>query len=450
MEHDRQQIGGLPINSARPEMSRDSQATIGQDIHQVIRSLSPLMERPPSLSLSSLWRSRGMLPHSSDQAVHLHRLTHHIPHSVQFGSSNGTQNYENIIFSPTSSTSSTSTDARSEFVVSMEHETVPLRVNRENSVSGNRTSPSSPTSSNDEGQHDVLRQSPELRAAISLIEKYMPFLLILLAKLIYDHKIGILVMFGLLITFVHANSVIKREVGKQAKRTVSSLLAVIINLLTCIFFIYYVFDSEKLYNCLLFLSPYQKHSPTLSDLLWVVYVTDSIIKLFTIVCKATVVALPSNVLQFQKRGKFYLFIEQTSQTIRAITPISPWIIYLLEAYEGVSKLVGMILCAAYVVAKGNQIIRRFREWKLAFAKLVQSVTYGSVPSKEQIEQTGNMCPICQDGFRQPTMLLCKHIFCEECVSMWFDRERTCPMCRTQIADDPTWRDGATAFFLQLF
>ena len=33
---------------------------------------------------------------------------------------------------------------------------------------------------------------------------------------------------------------------------------------------------------------------------------------------------------------------------------------------------------------------------------------------------------------------------------WFDRERTCPMCRAQVTDDPEWRDGATSFFIQLY
>jgi hypothetical protein len=30
------------------------------------------------------------------------------------------------------------------------------------------------------------------------------------------------------------------------------------------------------------------------------------------------------------------------------------------------------------------------------------------------------------------MLQCKHIFCEDCVSTWFDRDTTCPMCRAKV------------------
>lgn len=61
-----------------------------------------------------------------------------------------------------------------------------------------------------------------------------------------------------------------------------------------------------------------------------------------------------------------------------------------------------------------------------------------------------MCPICHDGYRKPTFLPCKHIFCEDCLAMWLDRERTCPMCRSTVAEDPKWKDGSTTYLVQLF
>lgn len=48
------------------------------------------------------------------------------------------------------------------------------------------------------------------------------------------------------------------------------------------------------------------------------------------------------------------------------------------------------------------------------------------------------------------MLECHHIFCELCVGTWFDREQTCPLCRAKVVDDPSWRDGSTTFFVQLY
>ena len=58
--------------------------------------------------------------------------------------------------------------------------------------------------------------------------------------------------------------------------------------------------------------------------------------------------------------------------------------------------------------------------------------YGLSPSHDELKATGGTCPICHDNLSDPTKLHCKHIFCEECVTTWFDREKTCPMCGAQV------------------
>ena len=48
-------------------------------------------------------------------------------------------------------------------------------------------------------------------------------------------------------------------------------------------------------------------------------------------------------------------------------------------------------------------------------------SFGRSPSPEQLKASGSggSCPICYDDYRSPTLLHCKHIFCEEClVSQW--------------------------------
>ena len=44
-------------------------------------------------------------------------------------------------------------------------------------------------------------------------------------------------------------------------------------------------------------------------------------------------------------------------------------------------------------------------------------SFGRSPSPEQLKASGSggSCPICYDDFRSPTLLHCKHIFCEECL-----------------------------------
>jgi len=64
---------------------------------------------------------------------------------------------------------------------------------------------------------------------------------------------GILIFIGLFITFSHANAVVKREIAKQSRRSLTSLLLIVCNLLACILFIYYLFQNEKLYLRYLFI-----------------------------------------------------------------------------------------------------------------------------------------------------------------------------------------------------
>lgn len=72
------------------------------------------------------------------------------------------------------------------------------------------------------------------------------------------------------------------------------------------------------------------------------------------------------------------------------------------------------------------------------------------PNKDQLQTAGGQCPICHDEYADPVLLQCRHIFCEACVALWFDREQTCPLCRAKVVDDPAWRDGSTTLFAQLF
>ncbi|KAL0003562.1 hypothetical protein SO802_017343, partial [Lithocarpus litseifolius] len=68
--------------------------------------------------------------------------------------------------------------------------------------------------------------------------------------------------------------------------------------------------------------------------------------------------------------------------------------------------------------------------------------HGSYATSEKVN--GPETSICQEKMHAPVQLCCKHIFCEDCVSEWFERERTCPLCMALIksADLRAFRDGS--------
>ncbi|KAH6626934.1 SNF2 family N-terminal domain-containing protein [Chaetomium sp. MPI-SDFR-AT-0129] len=54
--------------------------------------------------------------------------------------------------------------------------------------------------------------------------------------------------------------------------------------------------------------------------------------------------------------------------------------------------------------------------------------------KEQESNSGEqrMCIICQSAFSVGVLTVCGHLFCKECITLWFRAHRTCPMCKKRL------------------
>ncbi|XP_035902742.1 E3 ubiquitin-protein ligase RNFT1 [Anopheles stephensi] len=312
---------------------------------------------------------------------------------------------------------------------------------RSNSISSNQQ--------NEDPTDDALNQLPESRALIEAVGRYMPLLIIIVAKLSYDHLDGIMHFLLLLLTFYHSNWVVRQEISKQKQRRVIVLLRELIILVLALLILGLVMEWKIICLVILFIPDHMQQG-SLKGLLFAVCITDLILKLIIIVIKIIVTLMPPSVVDYKSRGKVYLMIEALSQLYRAAAPIQPWLTFLFESYSGSEKMVGVILSAVYIVAKSTDLLDRIKFCRRSFIKLLQKTSYGNVPTKEQLQACGGQCSICHDNFNSPVLLECNHIFCELCVGTWFDREQTCPLCRAKIVDDPSYRDGATTLFLQLY
>ncbi|XP_060526393.1 RING finger and transmembrane domain-containing protein 2 isoform X2 [Cylas formicarius] len=275
---------------------------------------------------------------------------------------------------------------------------------------------------NQEGENlDRLVNPLEAQQALHVLFKYVPFVLILLAKAVYDYHEGIFILVIMFGTFSHTNGVVKHEALKRARRSIWTLSIEMCYIFACMLSIHYFFEDDlHHFNVVMNLVLIRSftHPLTVLNLLWIVTITDFTLKLITVATKILLTMLPGKIVEFKKRGKIYLFIEAVSQLYRSIATIQPWLYYLLESYQGPEKIVAVFLSAFYMISKGSDLMFKVRFLKTAFFKLLQTV--------------------------------CRHIFCESCVSTWFDREQTCPLCRAKIVDDPSWRDGSTSYFIQLF
>lgn len=307
---------------------------------------------------------------------------------------------------------------------------------------GNSTSTPSNNDDNTDNNSTGTPIRSETVAILEVYGRFIPFVVILVAKSLYDYGVVLLNFLVIMFTFDYANTVVKREIARQQYRSWASLLITTCYIIACIVFIAFEFDIH-------IFSPYTE-SLTLGELLCSVFVTDYVLKLITIIIKIAFTCLPARLVALRKRGKYYLMIEATSQLYRAIMPIGPWLYYLFEAYQGTEKVVGIFLSVAYTASKGNDLLSNVKLFHKAVRKMLQDERIGVSPSKEQIIDSGGTCTICHEEYSIPVRLHCTHIFCEACVTTWLDRERSCPLCRAAITEQPIYRDGETTGFIQFY
>lgn len=301
------------------------------------------------------------------------------------------------------------------------------------------------------GEHGHAHDGATNRFSIkSIILNSGGFLVTISLKLLSQHFLGFFVFLAMFGTHVYANMTMQKVVHQSSLRNSSCrgqvlpFLWIITFLSANIAVIMYAFKEEVLWNVLMFQLPVL-HNSDFWDYLWMVLVTDFILKFSTIIIKAFLSLLPFGQ---KRRGKIYMVVENVMQMYRLLTPIIPWFHFL---YDDQGMVLGIILVALYFLMKIFQCLAKVLEVFKSFKSLLSDVSYGSRPSSTEINQCGENCPICQDDYKDPIKLACKHIFCENCVSMWFDREKTCPMCRAQIhTESPLWKDGSTSIHIQWY
>lgn len=62
-----------------------------------------------------------------------------------------------------------------------------------------------------------------------------------------------------------------------------------------------------------------------------------------------------------------------------------------------------------------------------------------VVNEEELANIDSTCIICREEMTaesQPKRLPCSHVFHAHCLRSWFQRQQTCPTCRTDILGKP--------------
>ncbi|CAL8364174.1 unnamed protein product [Lota lota] len=293
----------------------------------------------------------------------------------------------------------------------------------------------------------------ELRYLYHWIQKSLPFLVILGSKLVIQHALGLAVGVGLFMTFLYVNKSLQTQVFLQDRHSKLQCVWLLLFMTLSTSLLYYTFLPESLHYCLIFMGP-SIEPLGFWEVLWTVGVTNFIIKFLMMGTKCLILLPPSSLLSFRSQGRWLMLTEELGQLYQALAPVPPWFRYLVtyQEVDGTTGLtLGVLLALVYLIMK---LLGLYSQWT-AFTKTVRIFLKGEhtgMPaSRSQCSEAGDVCPICQGEYRDPRSLVCQHVFCDECIALWFNREKSCPLCRTVVTEKVyKWRDGATSPHLQIY
>ncbi|XP_029467643.1 E3 ubiquitin-protein ligase RNFT1 isoform X2 [Rhinatrema bivittatum] len=219
----------------------------------------------------------------------------------------------------------------------------------------------------DPGEHSS--SASELRLVFQWLQKSLPYILILCAKLIVQHAVGISVGIGLLTTFLYANKSLVNQVFLRERGSKLQCVWLLVFLGSSSVLLYYTFYVQSLYYSLIFFNPVVD-SPTFWDVLWIVGITDFILKFLFMGFKCLVLLVPSFLMSCRSKGYWFMFLEELGQYYRLLTPVPVWFRYLigtreLESFMGWS--LGILLALFYLIVK---LLGFFAQWK-TFRKVLQ-------------------------------------------------------------------------------
>lgn len=325
----------------------------------------------------------------------------------------------------------------------MAEERVPL-VSLDEGIGGGRDSSSSSSSSSTYQRYDI-------QQIAKWIEQILPFSLLLLIVFIRQHLQGFFVTICISAVMFKSNEIVKKQTALKGDRKASVLLTITFAFMLHVICIYWWYRNDDLLYPLAMLPP--KATPPFWHTIFIILVNDTLVRQAAMAFKCLLLIYYKNGRghNFRRQGQMLTLIEYTLLLYRALLPTPVWYRFFLNKDYG--SLFSSLTTGLYLTFKLTSVVEKVQCFVSALKALSKrEVHYGVYATTEQVNAVGDMCAICQEKMQAPILLSCKHMFCEECVSEWFERERTCPLCRALVkpADLRTFGDGSTSLFFQLF
>ncbi|XP_031271590.1 RING finger and transmembrane domain-containing protein 2 isoform X1 [Pistacia vera] len=298
---------------------------------------------------------------------------------------------------------------------------------------------------------DSSYQRYDIQQAARWIEQVLPFSLLLLVVFIRQHLQGFFVTIWIAAVMFKSNDILRKQTALKGERKVSVLIGISIAFILHVLGVYWWYRNDDLLYPLVMLPP--KSIPPFWHAIFIIMVNDTLVRQAAMVLKCFLLMYYKNSRgrNYRKQGQLLTLVEYLMLLYRALLPTPVWYRFFLNKEYG--SLFSSLMTGLYLTFKLTSVVEKVQSFFAALKALSRKeVHYGAYATSEQVNAAGDLCAICQEKMHAPILLRCKHIFCEDCVSEWFERERTCPLCRALVkpADLRSFGDGSTSLFFQIF
>lgn len=299
------------------------------------------------------------------------------------------------------------------------------------------------------------RDSPyqryDIQQAARWIEQVLPFSLLLLVVFIRQHLQGFFVTIWIAAVMFKSNEILRKQTALKGERKIYVLIGISFVFLNHVIGVYWWYWNDDLRYPLIMLPP--KAIPPFWHAIFIIMVNDTLVRQAAMILKCILLMYFKNSRgrNYRKQGQLLTLIEYLLLLYRALLPAPVWYRFFLNKEYG--SLFSSLMTGLYLTFKLTSVVEKVQSFFAALKALSRKeIHYGAYATSEQVSAAGDLCAICQEKMHTPILLRCKHIFCEDCVSEWFERERTCPLCRALVkpADLRSFGDGSTSLFFQLF
>ncbi|XP_076934336.1 uncharacterized protein LOC143600568 [Bidens hawaiensis] len=295
------------------------------------------------------------------------------------------------------------------------------------------------------------QQRYDMQQVSRWIEQILPFSLLLLIVFIRQHLQGFFVTIYVTAFMYKSNDILQKQTALKGERKLSVLAGYFIVFVLHVIGVYWWYPNDDLCYPLFMVPP--RAIPPFWHAIFTIIVNDTMVRQAAMAIKLVLLMYYRNGKghNFRRQGQMLTLVEYTLLLYRAFLPAPVWYRFFLNKEYG--SLFSSLTTGLYLTFKLTSIVEKVGSlWTALKALSRKEVHYGSYATPEQVFETGDLCAICQEKMQAPVLLRCKHIFCEDCVSEWFERERTCPLCRSVVkpAELKSYGDGSTSLFFQLF